>query len=129
MMTRRVGVFLMGAVLLTACASTGSEGPRRNYDVITTEEIEAANVSNLYQLVERLRPRWLDVRSQRSYNTSTEIVVFQGQTYLGGPAILREMGADGAHTLRYIDGATASATLPGLGSRQIEGAIVINPGR
>lgn len=122
-----VSAALAGAV---GCASSGyTDGPRPDPDVITAEEIEATEASNLYELVHRLRPRWLDVRTSRSYSAPTEIVVYQGQAFLGGIDILRELGKGAAHRLVYLDASTASATLPGLGSRQVEGAIVINPRR
>lgn len=127
MMRRYASLSVVAVLLLSACASAPSDGPRRQYDLLTTEEIEAANVSNLYQLVERLRPRWLDTRGQQSFSTPTAVVVFHGQSYLGGVEMLREMGKREARVIRYLDGPTAQATLPGLGSRQVEAAIVVNP--
>lgn len=127
MMRRYASLGVVAVLLLSACASAPSDGPRRQFDLITTEEIEAANVSNLYQLVERLRPRWLDTRAPQSFTTPTGIVVYHGQAYLGGVDMLRDMGKREARVLRYLDGPTAQATLPGLGSRQVEGAIVVNP--
>lgn len=113
----------------TACATTGYERTGGDPNVITAEEIQAAEVNNLYQLVERLRPRWLDVRARRSFNSTTQIMVYQGQTLLGGVDMLRQFGKNAAYRLRYLSAAEASATLPGLGSRQVEGAIIINPDR
>ena len=126
-MFKRLTLIAIGVLLISACASAGSSGPRRQSDLITAEEIQAANVSNLYQVVERLRPRWLDSRARQSFNSPQEIVVYQGQTFLGGVEMLREFGPDSAFAIRYLDGPTASATLPGIGMRQVEAAIVINP--
>ena len=47
---------------------------------------------DLYELVHRLRPRWLDLRSPQSFESSTEIVVFEGQSYRGGVEVLRQFG-------------------------------------
>jgi hypothetical protein len=129
MVIKRVSLALAAVLLLGGCASSGEGAPRGQYDVITAEEIEAANVSNLYELVERLRPRWLDVRARQSFSVNTAIVVYQGQSLLGGVDMLRQLGKDAAVRLRYLDGPTASATLPGLGTRQVEAAIVLNPVR
>lgn len=118
---------LVGWLVVTACASSGGSTPSVRQDVITGEEIENARVSDLYELVQRLRPRWLELRSPQSFNTRTEVVVYQGQTYLGGVEMLRQIGKEAAVRLIYLDGPTASATLPGLTTRQVEGAIVINP--
>ena len=34
--------------------------------------------------------------------------------------------AEGVYEIRYLDGATAKATLPGLGDRHVQGAIVVH---
>jgi hypothetical protein len=126
--------FLPHAALLllcavTACASAPSaEGSGRAQNELSREEIMAAGVNNLYDVIHRLRPRWLNVRGQRSFGQAalnTEVVVFQNQTMLGGVEVLRQLGPDIAMRLRYLDGATATASLPGLGSRHVEGAIII----
>lgn len=126
-MWKRKELVLIGLLAVGACASASGTGVRPRQDVITAAEIEATRVSNLFELVQRLRPRWLELRSPQSFTSNTLIVVYQGQSYLGGVDILRQFGKESAHRLIYLDGPTASATLPGLGTRQVEGAIVINP--
>lgn len=116
------------AVMGTAgCASTagGAAGARVDQNLITAEELAELRVSNLYDAIQRLRPRWLTIRSQQSLSTTTSIVVYQNQTQLGGFDALRQLGLDAVSSIRYLDGPTASASLPGIGTRQVEGAIVI----
>lgn len=116
-------------VSLAACASTGgSNGNGRDINHISGQEIAEveANVSNLYELIQRLRPRWLTVRGDRSFSSATEIVVYQDQMFLGGIGTLRNLDPSFPHSLTYLDAAQATAQLPGLGSRSVEGAIVIN---
>jgi hypothetical protein len=123
----RAALLLIVAVLACAPAASGSGG--RDANVLTREEIMAAEVNNLYDVIHRLRPRWLNVRAQRSFGQAalnTEIVVYQNQTMLGGVDVLRQLGPDMALRLRYLDGATAAASLPGIGSRHVEGAIIID---
>ncbi len=122
---------LLALVLLAAgaCASTGSTGPRRDSNVLTPEEIAEAPVSNLYEAVERLRPRWLQIRSTRSLNMQSEVSVFLGSSYLGGPDALRQIGLDGLVRIRYLDSATASALYKVPDGRAIEGAIIVEVGR
>lgn len=117
------------AMVLAACASSGPrEGPRYRSDLLTREEIMSQDVRNLFEVVQRLRPHWLQVgrRGDRSFGLTTEIVVFQNQTYLGDVDALRQLAPSFAYQLRWLDGATASAALPGLGSRHVAGAIVIS---
>jgi hypothetical protein len=126
--TRALAPVLTGLLLVTAaCASTGgTEGTRTNYNVITHEEMHAlTTAATLYDVVHQLRPRWLTVRVARNFDGAGDIVVYQDQTFLGPPDVLRQFSRDAVHTLRYLDGATASASLPGLGGRHVVGAIVL----
>jgi hypothetical protein len=129
----KLHTFLSLTVLLltvagTACAPAATSSGR-NATQMTREEIMAVGVANLYDVIQRERPRWLQSRGQRSFGQAalnTEIVVFQNQTMLGGVNVLREIAPDVAMRLRYLDGATAMASLSGLGSRHVEGAIIID---
>ncbi len=97
---------------------------RRRSDVITMEEMAQHSTLSLYQIVERLRPQWFR-RSARSLSGGDELVVYQDAALLGGPDVLRQLHPGHARRLRYLDAATAQATLAGLGSRKVLGAIVI----
>jgi hypothetical protein len=130
-MARHVRRFVatLPLLVLIACRSASSSRtePAPRLDVITHEELQRSGLRNAHEVVERLRPRWLMVRSgMRSFALETEVVVFQGQLFLGTPEVLHRIGLDGIYEIRYLDGATAKATLPGLGSRHVQGAIVIH---
>lgn len=118
-------ILLLLSLVGAGCATAGSGDGRVRQDLITQAEIEEVGFSNLYEVVQRLRPRWLSTRGQQSFNAEPEVVVFQGQVLLGGVETLRQLSPDMARSLRYLDGATASASLPGLASRLVRGAIVI----
>ena len=127
-MLKRAVLPVVGLLIITACASSGGPGrPRTRQDVLTAEEISTITVSNMYEAVQRLRPQWLQLRAPQGLYSATAIAVFLGRTYLGGPEALKEVGPEAASRLRYLDGVTASATLPGLGSMHVEAAIVIDP--
>lgn len=121
---------LAAAVLgVAACgpASPSGQAPRPRTDVLTREELQQVGVRTAYEAVQRLRPRWLIVRSgMRSFSMETEVVVFQDQLFLGNQEALRRIGIDGIYEIRYLDGATAKATLPGIGDRHVQGAIVLH---
>jgi hypothetical protein len=108
-----------------ACASSGTPRARVDQFALSRAEIEGAQVSNLYEVVQRLRPRWLDLRGTRSLGLGTGVVVYQNQTYLGGVDVLKQMGRESAERMHYMDGPKASASLPGLGSQHVQGAIII----
>ncbi len=95
-------------------------------DIITREEILATEATNLYDVVRRLRPRWLQVRSTRSLNMETEIAVLQNDMYLGAAEVLKQMVPELAWEIRYLEGSRAATAIPGLMSgRHIEGAIIV----
>jgi hypothetical protein len=125
--TRRAAVLGMMTVLAAGCASSGEPGERRNMNELLPEEIAAAPVSNLYEAVEQLRPRWLQVRNVQSLSgAGAGVAVFQNRTHLGGPEVLRGMGWNGVARLRYLDGPQASAQLRTPGSDGFAGAIIID---
>ena len=121
---------VLATALLAGCASSGeTRRTRTDQDRLTRAELLSVEANNLYEAVQRLRPRWLteDRRAgQRSFNLETGVVVFQNQTYLGGTEALRQWSKESAQSLEWLDGSKASATLPGLGSRHVAGAIVIH---
>lgn len=127
-------------VLLAGCAPATAEGgaaaearpagSRVRANVLTRAEIEGSGTTNLFDAIQRLRPQWLRDAGQTNYQGSgREIVVYQGTTQLGGAEALRQLAPGYADTIRFLDGVTASNTLPGLGSRSVGGAIVIEIGR
>ena len=111
---------------MAACASAGGT-ERRDANVLERAEIESASVSNLYDAVDRLRPRWLQVRSVMSMSgTPPQIVVFLNASYIGDPEALRQFDASTIVRLRYMDGPMATARLRGYDTtRHVVGAIVL----
>lgn len=115
--------------LAAACAGTpaGSTSPR-NRTLISLEEIQQASedgVRDLYELIDRTRPRWLQGRTPRSLNLQTVIAVYHHESLLGGVDALRGYPLVSVTSIRYLDAAQAML-LPGAGSMHIEGAIVIS---
>ncbi len=122
---------LVFAILLPLAACAGNPAPAEgtsNPDQLTREEIAGVQgARSLYDVVLQLRPRWLQVRSgERSFGLTTNIVVFQDQSYLGDVDTLRQLSPEVAYGMRWLDGTTASATLSGLGSQHVAGAIIIS---
>ena len=129
MLARSPMLALAAALCSTvACATSQSDSdtPRPYANVISRAELRDAGVRNVYEAVERLRPRWLTVRSgPRSFSMDTEVVAFQESVLLGSVDALRRIGISGIYQIRYLDGPTAQATLPGINDRHVQGAIVI----
>lgn len=112
-------MMLVGPLAGAGCASTtGETGLRTSPTRISAEELAElrGQLGNLYEAVRRLRPRWLH----------GDVVVYQDQMFVGWENSLQEFGLDAAYYLSYLDRSQAVAQLPGLGSRHIDGAIILH---
>ena len=114
--------------LAAACAAPGGlRSEFRDPNLIPAAEIaemRRAGVRDLYELVDRRRPRWLDTRSNRSLRLETVILVYHNETRLGGTDALRGYPLLSVTSVRYVTGPEAGL-LPGAGSMHVEGAIII----
>jgi hypothetical protein len=120
---RRAAALLSLAWTLGGCAATTS-GPDRDRMFISDAEVQATEARNAFELVERLRPLWLQSRGERSTHLDTQIVVFQDQAMLGDVEMLRSIPIEFVVELRALDSAQAGR-LPGLGGRHVERAIMV----
>ncbi len=115
-------------VLFAACQTAPRSGPRYDPDMITAEELETITVNNVYEAVQRLRPRWFQVqrRSPSSMHTGTRVVAFLNKTNLGGFDMLRQISINEVVYLEFLGNAEAVARLAGLGSGHVGAAIVVH---
>lgn len=121
---------ILAIVVAAGCATTGTAGEGFDRYRLTNAEIHSVDVLNLYDVVHRLRPRWLEVRAPRSGlaggSAEHPIMVYLNNTRLGGVAELRRFSPNEVDWLEYLDGPEAQARLSGIHSQNIEGAIVIH---
>jgi hypothetical protein len=120
------------ACAFAACGSAPRANPvGLNPNLLAEADITRARsegVRDLYELILRTRPRWLDVRQDRSLRLETSIVVYQNNSRLGGIDALRGYLLENIASIHYLDSAQAGQ-LPGAGGGHIEGAIVISTGQ
>lgn len=123
---------LASVIVVGGCAATTSSDdgqPRsRDRNLIVAAEIEATGARNAYEVVERLRPQWLTVTrggATSFYSGVNGILVYHDQTRLGGVEALKTYPTGAITRMKFLDASTASATLPGIGSGHVAGAIVI----
>ena len=102
MSIRYLGLITAAAAL--GCATTsGTPGMRGSSNVITEQEIVAANVSNAYEVIQKLRPNFLHSRGATTLqNTApaTPNVYVDGQRY-GDTDSLRNIPAMNIAGIRY----------------------------
>jgi len=128
MNSKLLSLGLTAALLVSACAGTRAGAGTRDSMVIAAAEIEQqrlAGVQDLHELVTRVRPRWLQMRSERSLNLETTILVYKDAGRLGGVDALRGYPLENVTSIRYLDSAQAGA-LPGNRGTHVQGAIVIS---
>ncbi|WP_420125672.1 hypothetical protein [Longimicrobium sp.] len=118
---------LAGLMLVSACAPAASGPAPRDRTVISEEELTALpGGMNAFEAVQRLRPFWLNVRANRSFNATTaEVLVYQGDMRLGSADNLRNIRVSEVRRLEYFDPAQAVARLPGIGNSRPAGAIIV----
>ena len=125
---------LVAAALLSACASstqgtssTSANTRESTADYITSIEVAATPVANVYDLISRLRPQWLRTQpgSIRGNTRSQVIAVYLDDARIGDVGTLRTLSTSGVKTLRYYDATRAATVLRDPGSDPIAGAIVI----
>ncbi len=117
------------------CASSGTTPGAKvtesSPDRITSTEIEATSgAQNAYDLVRRLRPRWLQNGATGSIGggriaTQALLVYLDGNRLGVAPEALRSLSASGIKSMQYYDAIRASTVLSEIGSDPISGAIAI----
>ena len=126
--SRGLLAFTLCSTLLTACASSGASSSGRSPNLITGSELDdlrRSGVPDLHELITRARPRWLQIRNERSLQLETTILVYHHDTRLGGVEVLRGYPLTSITSIRYLDAAQAGV-LPGAGSAHVQAAIVIS---
>ena len=105
-MKLRVLVFASAAALLTACASAREKGSDHAADrnELTAEEVASQQHASAYELILKLRPRWLEGRRRQSvaYRTAGQVVVYLDGSFAGGPDFLRRFMASDIESARYL---------------------------
>jgi hypothetical protein len=126
---RSVAVLLAVTALAASCKSAPrASAGNMNPTLLTQADIErgqSEGVRDLHELISRMRPRWMDVRQDRSLRLATQIVVYQNNSRLGSVEALRGYPLANITSVRYLDAAQAGL-LPGAAGGHIEGAIVIS---
>lgn len=103
--------FVLTLAAALACASSGTAGTtvRREPNLITEQEIAASNESNVFDVVNRLRPMFLKTRGRSTINAggSEYASVFLDGQYYGELGSLRNIVASQIHEIRYLNGPDA----------------------
>jgi hypothetical protein len=130
-MRRIIVAFVLTALTLAGCASSGgsTKGSRStsSRDLLHQEEILETKAANLYEVVQRLRPRWLNVRSsgQSITPTRTSVLVYDGAVRIGEAEVLKSMMPQSVVSMRYMSGTDATISLVGTTDQWVAGVIIL----
>ena len=134
-MSRHLRAVLTLGMLLLAAACSGSSSAatqpgtsgRSRGNLITAEEIrQRAQYSNLYDVIDHLRPRWLRTQGPDTMTgTPTSVQVHMDGNRLGGVDVLRSLAPTGVTSIQWLPPIDASARF---GLDHSQGAIIISTG-
>jgi hypothetical protein len=121
------------AGVATACAgaaSSGSAAPRRDATVITTEDMTRVQATNLYDVVHRLHPEWLNQRTAAtvgSLNSAApaqpiDVQVYLDSQHIGTSETLKQLMVSTASSLKYYTAAEAQTRF---GAGNLNGVIQV----
>lgn len=113
--------FLIGALGCSRAMNSADDHPR---NVITSDEIQAANASTAYDLVAKFRANFLQSRGQNSVllKEPKEPTVYLDNVEYGTVASLRQIPASTIAEIRFIEGWDAMSKY---GSNHVSGVIQI----
>jgi hypothetical protein len=120
-------IAIAGLLLLTACAGTPGQTAGRASSgsaPISQAELEQASAADLYTVIQTLRPRWLRVPQIATNSSSNLLVVYYGQSRLGGPETLRNIATGDVRSVTFLRPAEAQLRF---GNNHASGAIVLEP--
>ena len=106
----RLSVLSMVVALLTsACfgprgvSRSHVEPQRQNPKLITLDEIQSSGAATAFDLVETLRPLWLNKRGPQSFVDDGDVWVYMENARLGGRSTLREIAAASIGSMQFLD--------------------------
>ncbi len=109
MRIRSVVPILAILILAAGCtAATGGTTIRSNPDIILREDIIATNRSTAYEVIEMLRPIWLQPRSGQSVNRPGGITVFINDVRYGDIQSMRSIPSVDIHLIQRYSATAAS---------------------
>ncbi|HEX9939010.1 MAG TPA: hypothetical protein VGB15_17850 [Longimicrobium sp.] len=117
------------AVVATAApaadsAQQNTRRPRRNPRVLTAEDITRTGATNAFDVVSRVRSRWLHDRGPGEKDDAGPVLlqVYRNGQLVGGADALRQIAAGDIQTMEWVDPITARARY---GPRAGHGVILV----
>lgn len=111
-------------LLVSACVPAGptSVPPRRNVDIITTEEVDRTSAATALEIIQRVRPSWLRTRGSASILLAAPIRVYVDGAPFGGVDALRQLSANAVERMERLGSSEATRRF---GTDHANGAVIV----
>jgi hypothetical protein len=123
-------LLLLVALVTAGCATggPGEGGARSGPNVLEREDFAELHYADAYEIVARLRPRWLRARGFGTLRDSSANlpVVYRDERLLGEPGSLRDIDFDTVVRIEYI---SASDSTTRFGTGHSGGVILVTTSR
>lgn len=117
-------VLAVGPAVLLSCGTTSESSSDNDPTVISHDEIEdVGEISDAYNLVQRLEPQWLRKRGRSSIQQPGDIIVYLEDNRQGGPESLRQMDVIDIESIEFLRPDKATMRY---GSGHDHGAILVH---
>jgi lipoprotein-anchoring transpeptidase ErfK/SrfK len=118
------------AAACAGAATSGGSAPRRDSTVITAEDMTKVQATNLYDVVRRLHPEWLNQRTAAtvgSLNSAApaqpvDVQVFVDSQHIGTSETLKQLTISTTTSLKYYTAAEAQTRF---GAGNLNGVIQV----
>jgi lipoprotein-anchoring transpeptidase ErfK/SrfK len=118
------------AAACAGAAASGGSAPRRDSTVITAEDMTKVQATNLYDVVRRLHPEWLNQRTAAtvgSLNSAApaqpvDVQVFVDSQHIGTSETLKQLTISTTTSLKYYTAAEAQTRF---GAGNLNGVIQV----
>ncbi|MBT8395988.1 MAG: hypothetical protein HKO65_19715 [Gemmatimonadetes bacterium] len=108
MQVRKTTLAVLILLMTLACGSAASGGSGLDANLIAREQIDEVGPSNAYNIIEALRPTWLQKRGPTSFYNEGEVRVYLDNSSLGGIEALRGIHSDNIESISFLDERRAS---------------------
>ncbi|MBA2670166.1 MAG: TonB-dependent receptor plug domain-containing protein [Gemmatimonadetes bacterium] len=130
MIAVRTFVLALTLVMVGCASAPTAESGRsgRDANLLTAEEIERVHYNNVYELVQALRPSWIQGRGRVSIQdpTAGEAVVYVDGMRFGGVGQLRQLRTADVASIQHLSAGDASSRF---GLDHAGGAILVHSKR
>ena len=114
----------LGAIASCSRGSQPDVRPGPNASVITRDEMEQAQYASLYDVVQSLRGRWLQVRGPNTLlGRPGEVQVFLDDMRMGNVDALRSIKTDNVVSISFVDPVAAGQRW---GGKYAQGTIIVS---